>query len=912
MLAYIYDMNKILPVCFFLFLLVTVFTGTAQLTVNDNITVTQLVQNLIGKGAVVSNVKMNCPDSGYGSFNGTNANLGLKDGILLTTGKAKVAVGPNNITNAEKRNGKEFADPDLTKIVADAIYDPCILEFDIIPSCDKLNMKYVFGSEEYPDFVCSNKNDVFGFFITGPNPKGGNYTGQNIALIPGTSIAVAINSVNSGTVGGAGNAANCTSLAYSSFYFNNNNGTSVQYNAFTKPLTANVDVVACQKYHIKIAIADAGDEGYDSGVFLSNQGLECDSVPVVKITANATTICPGESVTLNASGATSYAWSPPAGLSSTSGSTVIASPTATTKYYVTAAGLAGCASTTAKDSITITVKSCGFALTATGGTICEGNCADLTALAVGSSTYTYSWSHGLTGAGPVKACPTETTTYTVTATDNNGGTATATALVTVNPKPLITVPSSSICIGKTAGLTAGGNATTFTWSNGSLSNSIEVQPTTTTSYTVTGTNANGCSNTATATVRVNELPAANAGSDITICPGLSTTLTASGGITYLWSPSSGLNTSTGATVIASPSVVTQYIVTVTDSNTCSKNDTVTVAVAAAVVGTVSPDAVICRGSGTVLTAAGGSNYTWSPATGLNTSSGASVTANPDSTTTYSVVIGNGNCAPVTKQVTVTVSPLPKAIFGDTSGCFPFTVTLKNNSTGGTKYFWDFGDGTTSNLQSPAHVYSKPGKYTVKLVVTSAQGCKDSLSKKAVELYPGPQPDFSFDPGKIDVWNPTVKFTNTSNGNGSWLWKFGDDSISTLLNPKHTYKDSGTYQVCLSIQDTMGCSNTLCKEIRVLPDWTLYIPNAFTPNDDGINDSFRAYSSFVKEYEIWIFDRWGNRVFNSKDMNQHWNGKINNGQNGELMGPIDVYVYRIQIKDIFNKVHKYLGHVTLIR
>ncbi|MBN2728134.1 MAG: choice-of-anchor L domain-containing protein, partial [Bacteroidales bacterium] len=160
-------------------------------------------------------------------------------------------------------------------------YDAAVLEFDFIPSSDTVRFFYVFGSEEYPEYVCSEFNDVFAFFLSGPNPSGGSYTNENIAKIPGTNIAVAINSINPGVAGAFGLGV-CTSLAYSSLYSNNTGGTTIQYDGFTTVLEASALVTACETYHIKIAIADVMDGAFDSGVFLQAKSF---SSPAIEISA---------------------------------------------------------------------------------------------------------------------------------------------------------------------------------------------------------------------------------------------------------------------------------------------------------------------------------------------------------------------------------------------------------------------------------------------------------------------------------------------------------------------------------------------------------------------------------------------------------------------------------------------------
>ncbi|MCC7332792.1 MAG: choice-of-anchor L domain-containing protein, partial [Flavobacteriales bacterium] len=235
----------------------------AQISVNTTVNATTLVNSIAGQGVIITNPVLNCPNGAYATFTGGAGNMGLASGILLTTGYASTAVGPNNgiQTGEGFCHGTTTNDPQLNSIEPKADWDLCVLEFDIKPQCDMLSLRYVFGSEEYPEFVGQSFNDAFGFFLSGPNPGGGNYTNTNIALLPSTSTVVSIDNVNSAT--------------NPSYYVDNIGGPNVQYDGLTTVLTATMPVVQCSTYHMKFAIADAGDCNVDSGVFFDFKGLNC-------------------------------------------------------------------------------------------------------------------------------------------------------------------------------------------------------------------------------------------------------------------------------------------------------------------------------------------------------------------------------------------------------------------------------------------------------------------------------------------------------------------------------------------------------------------------------------------------------------------------------------------------------------
>ena len=286
----------------FLFVL-TGFSGISQLVV-DNTTLTpqQLIQNVLaGPGVTISNVTfngvpVNNPIPQAGTFDGSNSNIGLPNGVLMGSGDVQVAPGPNNSGSSSLGgSGTMGVDPDLAAITPNQIWDEAILEFDFIPSGDTLSFNYVFASEEYDEYVCGTVNDAFGFFISGPGFAGPFTNGaENIALIPGTTTPVSINTVNLGVVGSNGLQATCDAIdpnwaSYNVFYAGTNTQNEVQYDGWTVPLTASASVQCNQLYHIKLAIGDGGDSGFDSGVFLEASSFSSNVVSVAVSTVTGDT-----------------------------------------------------------------------------------------------------------------------------------------------------------------------------------------------------------------------------------------------------------------------------------------------------------------------------------------------------------------------------------------------------------------------------------------------------------------------------------------------------------------------------------------------------------------------------------------------------------------------------------------------
>jgi len=238
------------------------FTSKAQMQVSPATNMTQLVNNFILSGVSASNIVYTGDTNAIGSFAGGNfTNLGMSNGIILTTG---VINGDPAISDSamilSNVNNQTAGDSLLNTFVTFPTYDASVLEFDLVPVGNVLEFQYVFGSEEYPEFVGSAFNDIFGFFISGANPGGGNYTNENIAIIPGTNATVCVNNVNATT--------------NSSYYVDNTNGTSIVFDGFTTVLVAQATVIPGTTYHLKMAISDEGDGVFDSGIFLKAHSMK--------------------------------------------------------------------------------------------------------------------------------------------------------------------------------------------------------------------------------------------------------------------------------------------------------------------------------------------------------------------------------------------------------------------------------------------------------------------------------------------------------------------------------------------------------------------------------------------------------------------------------------------------------------
>lgn len=479
----------------------------------------------------------------------------------------------------------------------------------------------------------------------------------------------------------------------------------------------------------------------------NSQGCLDTITKIVKVNAlpNVTagpsqSVCQGQTtpITLTATGAATYSWSPTTGLSCITCANPTFTPTTTITYIVTGVDTNGCSDT---GVVTITVNSKPTITASNNQTICAGASVQLSAN--GGNTYVWSPAAGLSCSNcsnPV-ASPTTTTTYKVVGTNTNGCSDSAFVTVTVNPLPTVSGgPNKVICFANSTTLNATG-ANTYSWApSAGLScttcASPTANPSSTTTYTVTGTATNGCINTATVTVTVNPKPNVSAGANQNICIGSATTLSATGAINYSWTPSTGLSCINCANPTASPSITTTYTVTGTDNNGCTNTATVTVTVNPIPVVSATGSKTICPGDTSQLLATGAANYTWSPGTGLSCINCLNPIASPGITTIYKVVGTTNGCSD-SAFVTITVRPAPSVSAGSNKSiCIGNSVAL--SATGANNYTWSPATGLSCvNCQNPIASPATTTTYT--LTGADSIGCKGT-NQVTVIVNPSPNVD----------------------------------------------------------------------------------------------------------------------------------------------------------------------------
>ncbi len=623
-------MKKILSLIFIL-----PFLANAQVTVNNNASVASYIQNvLVGNGVSVSNIQYNGGSAGFveeqvGQFSDLSNSTGISNGLILGSGDVQMASFANTGTGVSLGGGGLLpgTDPDLQSITSNQIYDECVVEFDFVPQGDTIQFNYVFASEEYEEYVCGSVNDAFGFFLSGPNPAGGNYTAYNVALVPDpsnpnnfTSTPVSINTINPGVAGTFGSSSTCAAIdpAWASYnvFYTPNTTNDYEYDGKTVVLQVKAAVLCNQTYHIKLAIGDAGDGAYDSGVFLEAGSFSSNAVEVNISAASSINSIVGDTAVLEGCIDAMFTFVRPDTIgdltldidilgSATNGVDYGAvadsiffpsgSDTATINISTIADGIAEgneeltinvytitpCGDTIVTSGTLYIIEDYEYNVTAMGDTTiyCPIDSIMVNANAFGGiAPYTYQWNNGSNGDS-IYVSPNQTTDYVVTAYDacNVASITDTVSIIFDTPDPIqANMNDTTLCssgfILLEANATGGAHPLTYLWSTGSTGESSLVSPTQTTTYTVTMTDTCGIVAVDSVTVNVNinpvglsvETPTFHCiGEDLILTPSVS------GGsqpYNFNWSGNGSLNTNnqTGELTVVNP-LSGNYALTVTDA-----------------------------------------------------------------------------------------------------------------------------------------------------------------------------------------------------------------------------------------------------------------------------------------------------------------------------------------------------------
>jgi len=671
-----------------------------------------------------------------------------------------------------------------------------------------------------------------------------------------------------------------------------------------------------------ISSASALNAGTYSLTVTSAAGCTSTTSTSVTVNANPTanagstqTIPFGTNTTLNGSasggsGSYLYAWSPSGLLVSSN----VANPTttnltATTVFTLTVTDQATGCTSTSQVTINITGGAVSVNASASASSVCSGNGVTLTAIASGGSgSYTYSWSSNPAGFSSTDdnpyTIPSTTTIYTVTVNDGFNS-AVSSVSVTVYSLPTATATNTGpYCAGQNIQLNASGG-TTYLWSgpngfssslsNPLITNSTSLQAGT---YSVTVTNSNGCVDSENTTVVVNPVPDAVVSNGGPYCAGETVQLTAGGGGTYSWAGPAGFSSSSATPTItaATTGVSGTYTVVVTGSGGCTDVASTVVTVNPLPSVICSNNGPCCTGDSILLSALGASDYTWAGPGGFSSNSQTPVLTSAQLTHagTYTVVGTDLNGCMNSANTTVVVNQSPDvSIAGDNELCDGETVVL--TATGAANYSWNTGAATAS--------ITIGGIASDTYIVTGSNGSCTDIDSISVTVHAAPIADAGSDTTITE--GESVQLNGS--GGVTYVWSPPDNlTDATIANPVCNAEDTTTY--ILTVTNEFGCTDTDTIMIRVDGDCgSIYVPNAFSPNDDNKNDVFGVMNRCLETLILKVFNQWGNLVYETNDPWAYWDGNIegNMSESG-----IYSYWYEGTLRD-GTKVNGQ-GNVVLIR
>lgn len=295
-----------------------------------------------------------------------------------------------------------------------------------------------------------------------------------------------------------------------------------------------------------------------------------------------------------------------------------------------------------------------------------------------------------------------------------------------------------------------------------------------------------------------------------------------------------------------------------------------------------------------------------------------------------LVTSNQGCKNIVPgNIYINYNPLPKFYAPKRAGCADLCIPILDSTQvipGPAKnaiWEWDFGNqlssinnsSITQNVCFSNLSYLAVKDYNIKLIVRTDSGCVDSVSKpKYVKVYPNPKADFEWKGKDGNLLSPYIELQNTSIAYNRWAWYYNDGvnvTDSANQNTTHYYNTDipRNFQVFLAVRNQYGCMDTASKYVEIGPEFTFYIPNAFTPTQDGVNDIFTGKGTGIKAYKMWIYDRWGEKIYYTEDIHKGWDGSVKGKQDVDKM---DVYTYKAVVTDLWNKNHEYVGHVKLLK
>ena len=680
----------------------------------------------------------------------------------------------------------------------------------------------------------------------------------------------------------------------------------------------------------------------NGGVCFATSSSSLAVVPVAQVSVISTyTQCQGTNISLNANvlGASTFTWTGP-NYSSNLQNPILPSvtPTNSGNYSVTVTFTSPSTTLTCNSTAVsnVSVVPMNPVSVTPPQNVCQNTNVSITATAVGNPNYVWTSTNGFTGTLPsytFNAQPNLNGTYSVVAVFSIGSvsctTYNSTNLSVVPVNSINVVPLINVCENDNAVLTATAQgAISYTWTG--PNNFNVVQPTTyfqnlnsswNGNYIVTAAFTNGnltCYNTNTTTLVVNPKINFTLTPFTQLCYNSTYTVNGPlGGSSYTWT-GPGYNSNTQNLFIPNVNLsnVGNYSLTV-DLNGCKTYGSTNLQVLNPIVWKNIPTSrTLCKGDSFTLTAeaqngSGNYAYNWEPSVYLTTPNNGVQTGTAIGTMIYNVSVYDVACPTYTIYTPVTLSvntaPQPTLNLNENNICEPFCF-LYNSKVLNKSNLVTYDFNGKSFVGDSINICLNSGKYNLKITTIGKNGCKEVFKyDNILTVYPKPNADFIWSPNTPNNVsdNKVIFYPLQQSGVQSWFWQLTEDSISNFKNPEYVYETPGKYPISLMLTTEYGCKDTVVKVLTIEEEFLIWVPNAFSPNGDGMNETFKPKGGGVKNYEMTIFDRWGNVIHSGP--NKEWDGTFK----GALCQD-QVYVYKILVIDVKGIKHEFIGHVTLLK
>lgn len=599
-------------------------------------------------------------------------------------------------------------------------------------------------------------------------------------------------------------------------------------------------------------------------------------------------------------------------------------------YSVTLTKSGGLACVPAIQTITVEVFPMPASTLTVNSPVCVGGSITFTHSTINTNSYVWTGPNNFnsTQQSPIitNATPAMAGVYNCTIANNSGCSTSTNVTVSVFQSTIQPSSNSPVCQGSVLNLSVSPGGGAYSWTGPNTFNSNLENPTLQNIYgsgagvyLVNAILPGNCTASSSIAVVVNTT-AVTASNNGPICSNGNLQLTANGVGTFAWIGPNGFTSNQQNPSLPSPGpqATGDYTVTITSPQGCTTLTTTYAVVKAPKILTPKATSQICEGGTIYLEALEGDavTYLWTGPNGFSSQNANTLVqlAPLAAAGEYTLsTLDNLGCAAI-GRVTAAVNPIPKLSIdmrNAKNGCAPICdVSYAFSSSHPVNSFaWDLGNGQTSNLNTPANLcYQVAKNYIIRVSAVDSKGCS-ATGTTVLEVYPNPQVDFSYTGGPTWV-NSSYQFTDLTKGATvqSWNWTFGNGNEgSTIQNPYFTYQDSGHYNVILDVVSDKGCKGSITKLVVVEDEIGFYVPNAFTPNGDNNNDLFMPVATNINKYEMLIFARNGQLVYQTSDYRKGWDGTIK----GKLADD-NIYVYKINYTDKTGRAKSVTGSLTLIR